>query len=59
MAEMPLCSTCNKPHWRFTACADVPTPRREGYPIKSVPEGYKPFGDQLATHDRNGWLIKG
>jgi hypothetical protein len=42
MAEMPTCSTCNKPHWRFTACADAPAPPRlEGYPLKSVPDGYK------------------
>jgi hypothetical protein len=57
MAEMPTCSTCKKPHWRFVACADAPAPARlEGYPLKSVPEGYKPFTDQLTTHDRNGWL---
>jgi hypothetical protein len=55
MAEMPTCSTCNKPHWRFTACADAPAPPRpDAYPVKSVPEGYHVFGDKLSTRDRNG-----
>jgi hypothetical protein len=58
MAEMPLCSACKKPHWRFTACADVPALRREDYPIKTVPDGYRPFGNQLTIRDSNGWLIK-
>ncbi len=58
MADMPLCSTCSKPHWRFTACADAPAPRKaEPFPVKSVPEGFRVFGDQLTTRDRNGWLI--
>lgn len=58
MAEMPICSTCKKAHWRFVDCAKAPALRApDPYPIQSVPEGYKPWGHQLSTRDANGWLI--
>lgn len=64
MADMPTCSQCKRPHWRFTACADapdLPEPRvavKEPFPIKSVPAGFSVWGDKLVTRDRNGWLIR-
>lgn len=61
MGDMPVCRACGRPHWRFVACADAPKERAatpaEAYPIKTVPEGYRPWGDKLSTRDRNGWLI--
>lgn len=61
MADMPICSRCNKPHWRFVACADAPAPARairrtDDFPVP-IPAGYHAWGDKLSTRDRDGWLI--
>lgn len=65
MAEKPLCDKCQGRHWRFDSCANAPARdaadarkeanRREAYPLKSVPDGYRVWGqDDLPSWNRQG-----
>src|SRR5438045_4088904 len=51
MAEMPTCTKCGQPHWRFASCEDAPalaakevTREREQERLKVRPEPNTPPG---------------
>lgn len=53
MADPPFCGRCNRNHWRFKKCDEVKSAPFASH--LSVPEGHKPWEDNLITLDKQGF----